>query len=147
MTAKQEEKMEIYRVLQQEHRALLSALDEIIAGNKKDTDTFGRAKDLFMRHKEAEEETFYARLEEDPQLRPMIQQARMEHHAANVLFKETDWMTFNEEKWMAKVKVLREMIGHHIEKEEGEMFDSARRVLDADDADMIGESFEQEKAA
>ncbi len=139
--------MDIYTELQTDHRQLLTLFDEIIAKNRKDTDLFGRAKDIFNAHKDAEEETFYARLEQDPELRPIIQQARMEHHAANLLFKETDWMTFDEEKWMAKVKVLREMIGHHIEKEEGQIFEMSRRLLDADGANTVGESFRRLEAA
>lgn len=139
--------MDIYTELQTDHRELLRLFDQIIERGQKDTDLFGRAKDMFMHHKDAEEETFYARLEQDPELRPIIQQARMEHHAANVLFKETDWMTFDEEKWMAKVKVLREMIGHHVEKEEGQIFEMSRRLFDADGANIIGESFRRLEAA
>ena len=138
---------DIYEVLRSEHELLLRTFDQIIQGGAKDDGMFKQAKDMFTAHKDAEEDTLYTTLEQDGQLRPMIQVARMEHHAANTLFRETDWMTFNEEKWMAKVKVLREMIGHHIEKEEGPIFQEARRVLSETDAREIGMRFQEEEAA
>ncbi len=137
---------DIYGRLHADHQELLSLFEQIIERGQKDDTSFSRAKDLFTAHKDAEEDTFYDLLEQDEQLRPMIMQARMEHHAANTLFRETDWLTFNDEKWMAKVKVLHEMISHHVEKEEGELFEMSRSVIAESQAVELGERFERKAA-
>lgn len=38
-------------------------------------------------------------------------------------------MDENDELWIPKVKVLSDMIDHHIEEEEGEVFKAAKKVI------------------
>jgi hemerythrin-like domain-containing protein len=47
--------------------------------------------------------------------------------------------------WIPKVKVLSDMIDHHIEEEEGEVFKAAKKVLSKDQEEEILSKFEQEK--
>ena len=54
-------------------------------------------------------------------------------------------MSKDAEEWTAKFTVLKENIEHHVEEEEGEMFESARKVLSKEDQESLGTRMEQAK--
>ena len=49
------------------------------------------------------------------------------------LMGELEQMPFDDERWGAKAKVMKENIEHHIEEEEGEMFRTARSIFSPDE--------------
>lgn len=138
---------DIYQALEQDHQRMLNLFNDIIAGASKDDCRLGELRDLFLRHKEAEESEFYSLLEGDQQLRPLILQARMEHHGVTILFMETDWTTSDAETWIAKVKVLYEFVRGHIVREQGQIFDGARRVIPAEEARGLSLAFRRKQKA
>ena len=86
------------------------------------------AQELCLRitvHSKIEEEVFYPaisnRVDEDE-----IDEAVVEHQAAETLIKELEEMDGTEELYDAKVHVLGEQLRHHIEEEETEMFEEAK---------------------
>lgn len=82
---------------------------------------------LFMQHAVAEEEIFYPAIREAVRhSRDMINEAIVEHASAKDLVAQIQVMKPDEELYNAKVKVLGELIEHHIEEEESEMFGKAR---------------------
>jgi len=93
--------------------------------------------DALTVHATIEEEIFYpaARLaleEED-----LLDEAEVEHASVKDLIAQIREMEPDEELYDAKVKVLGEYVRHHVEEEEGEMFQQLR---DTDfDAEAIGE--------
>jgi hemerythrin-like domain-containing protein len=50
-----------------------------------------------------------------------------------------------DETWGAKFKVMKENIEHHIEEEEGEMFDQARQVFSKEELEELGTRMEELK--
>ncbi len=51
----------------------------------------------------------------------------------------------NDEMWLPKVKVLSDMIDHHIKEEEGEVFKAAKKVLSKEKEEEILGQYLQEK--
>lgn len=96
-------------------------------------------------HTRIEEDIFYpaceGAVEED-----LIKEAYVEHDGAKVLIAEIEAGSPGDEFYDAKVKVLSEMIEHHVEEEEKRvegMFSQARKAgLDMDD---LGERMAAEK--
>jgi hypothetical protein len=96
-------------------------------------------------HAKIEEDIFYpaceGAVEED-----LIKEAYVEHDGAKVLIAEIEAGGPDDEFYDAKVKVLSEMIEHHVEEEEKRvegMFSQARKAgLDMDD---LGERMAEEK--
>jgi hemerythrin-like domain-containing protein len=79
-------------------------------------------------HTKVEEEIFYPALRaaiKDPE---MIDEADVEHAGARELVSQLEVMYPGDDHFDATVVVLGEEVGHHIEREEGEMFDAARRA-------------------
>lgn len=95
---------------------------------------------------EAEEKVVYERFENEEATREVVLEGYEEHRLTKRLLGE---LSHGEEddKWTAKLKVLSEMIGHHVEEEEGQFFPAAREIVDEQQAEELGDKFEQRKKA
>ena len=81
-------------------------------------------------HTQIEEEIFYPASREafSAEQEEMVDEAVVEHAAAKNLIAEIEAMDVGEELFDAKVKVLQEMIEHHVEEEEKEYFPAVRKT-------------------
>jgi hemerythrin superfamily protein len=79
-------------------------------------------------HAQIEEEIFYPAMREASKDDDMIDEAVVEHAAAKDLIAQIREMDPGDDLYDAKVKVLSEQIGHHVGKEEDDMFDKARKA-------------------
>ncbi len=83
-------------------------------------------------HTYIEEQVLYPRLRQaGKEIKDEVLEGLEEHHAIKELLSELDGMAPDDERYDAKVKVLKEQVEHHVEEEEGEMFPHARKALDA----------------
>lgn len=81
-------------------------------------------------HTQIEEEIFYPASREalSGDQEEMVDEAVVEHAAAKNLIAEIEAMEVGDELFDAKVKVLQEMIEHHVEEEEKEYFPATRKT-------------------
>jgi hypothetical protein len=63
----------------------------------------------------------------------------------DVIMGEIQDIPVDDETWTAKFTVMKENLEHHIEEEEGEMFEQARQVLDDDELEALGTRMEARK--
>ena len=113
----------------------------------------GRKKDLASQiclelavHTKIEEDVFYPGCREDGVDEDMMDEAYVEHDAAKVLVAEIEAASPEDEYYDAKVKVLSEMIKHHVkeeEKKQGNMFSKAKKA--GVDTKALGEQMADEK--
>ena len=79
-------------------------------------------------HTTIEEEIFYPAVREAVKDEDMIDEAVVEHASAKDLIAQIREMSPEDDLYDAKVKVLSEMIDHHVEEEEKEMFPKTRKL-------------------
>lgn len=83
-------------------------------------------------HTTIEEEIFYPATREasqgEEETEDMVDEAVVEHASAKDLIAQIQEMDPDDELYDAKVKVLGEMIEHHVEEEEKEMFPKTRKL-------------------
>lgn len=79
-------------------------------------------------HTMMEEEIFYPVLRAAIDDDEMMDEAEVEHAGARELVSQLEVMYPGDDHFDATVAVLGEEVGHHMDKEEGEMFDAARRA-------------------
>ena len=80
-------------------------------------------------HTAIEEEIFYpATREASEETDDMVDEAVVEHASAKDLIAQIQEMDPGDDLYDAKVKVLSEMIEHHVKEEEEEMFPKAREL-------------------
>lgn len=95
-------------------------------------------------HAALEEELVYPAIAEVLEDEETINEAKEEHHVAKLLIKELHKMDAGDEGFATKFKVLGELVSHHIEEEEGEVFPQAQEG--GFDAEALSEQVAKRKA-
>lgn len=90
-----------------------------------------------------EESYFYPVLEKEKDTGDMTLEAFEEHHVSKTVVHELSEMPSGDIHWMPKVKVLRELIDHHVQEEENELFPKAKDVLPNEKLQEIGRLIKQ----
>lgn len=141
--------MEIFKLLENDHAKVAGLFAKI----EKTQDATQREKlfdELAMEltiHTTVEERIVYSRLYEEDEMHEDVAEAREEHRHVSMLLKDMAELSPDSEDWTAKCTVLKEMVEHHVEEEETEMFPKARQLLSKDDTQEMAQTFEGEKEA
>ncbi|MGP1395701.1 MAG: hemerythrin domain-containing protein [Inquilinaceae bacterium] len=142
---------DIYQRIKQDHdhcRDLFARLkDTTDRAEKSRLSLFEELKIELWAHHKIEEAVFYSKLETIKATRGEAFEAVNEHHVANGLLEELDSMPVDNPQWLTKLGVLQELVTHHMEEEEGEIFEEAREVLDDAIAKRMGEAMDERKTA
>ena len=104
------------------------------------TELFAKLKEEMLIHERIEEEVFYPALKEHPKTKEIALEGYEEHHVVDTVMAEIEGVAYDDEKWGAKFKVMKENLEHHIEEEEGEMFKQAKQVFDEDELAQLGKA-------
>jgi hemerythrin superfamily protein len=140
---------EFLTALEKDHKAvkgLLSQLQDESEGTvKARQDLFLKLKQELLPHMKGEEKHFYPVLMKKKEGQELGLEALEEHHIAEIMLKELDALSKDATNWNAKVKVFAQILEHHIEEEEEEVFDSAEDLLDENELNQILSSFSKEK--
>ena len=88
-------------------------------------------------HSTIEEEIFYPAARESIDDDDLLNEAQVEHNAANDLIAQIEGMDPSDELYDASVTVLGEYVDHHVQKEEGELFPKVR--ASGMDVEAVGE--------
>jgi hypothetical protein len=115
-------------------------------GVKTRSELFATIKGELTVHESIEEEIFYPALLEKGKTRDVSLEGYEEHHVVDLLMGELEELDVADETWGAKAKVMQENIEHHIEEEEGEMFQKTRQVFDAAELEELGDRMATRKA-
>ncbi|HEY7526853.1 MAG TPA: hemerythrin domain-containing protein [Candidatus Limnocylindria bacterium] len=143
--------MDALKLLKEDHDRIKPLLAEIKETTERAEKTrgelFSRIKEELTVHEIIEEEIFYPTLKEHPKAKEIVLEGYEEHDVVNILMGELDGMEPTDERFGPKVTVMAENIEHHIEEEEGEMFEKARQVFDADELEELGDRMAARKAS
>jgi len=135
--------MDALKLLKEDHdriKPMLAELKETTdRAEKTRGELFSRIKQELAVHEIIEEEIFYPTLKEHPKAKEIVLEGIEEHDVVDTLMGELDSMDATDETWGAKAKVMAENVEHHIEEEEGEMFEKARQVFDSDELNELGD--------
>ena len=141
--------MNAISLLQAEHdtmRKLLTDLESTTErGVKTRQELFATIKGALTLHEVIEEEIFYPELKANPKSEDTVLEAFEEHHVVDTVMAELEDLPVDDESWGAKAKVMKENVEHHMEEEEGEMFQKARQVFDRDELEALGTRMERRK--
>jgi hemerythrin superfamily protein len=133
------------KLLKDDHkqvRALLTRLEETTdkaVGQRERL--LGSIEQELTIHTRIEEEIFYpafreaARKKDDAKL---YYEAVEEHHVVDMVLPEIKETGAESDQFAAKAKVLKDLVEHHAEEEETEMFPRARKLLTEDELLRLG---------
>ncbi|HYC89571.1 MAG TPA: hemerythrin domain-containing protein [Thermoanaerobaculia bacterium] len=147
-TAKKKSPADAIGLLKEDHKKVMDLLDSLErATGPRRTKLLGQIEQELQIHTTIEEEIFYpawreaARKKDD---QTMYYEAVEEHGVVKTFLPEAGSGANNEEL-KAKAKVLKELVEHHAEEEEKEMFPRARQVMERDELRELGERMEARK--
>lgn len=134
----------ILDTLHQQHEMVKQMFEKIESSedNAEKEKLFMELKNNLVPHMKGEEKLFYPFLEDKEESKDDVFHGYEEHHAAKLFIKELEGMSPSGERWDAKVGVLKDMVEHHVESEEGKIFKYARKALSEKQLQEIGEKFE-----
>jgi len=141
---------DVFELLIRDHRTIQGLFDQI--QNQMDDDPevarglFAEVRLQVLAHAHAENAIVYSVFEEIDELTTFVHEGREEHALVERLIDELARMFHVDDAWEAKIKVLSEMVEHHVEEEEKEAFPKARRALGDDGARELGERFARARA-
>lgn len=141
--------MDAIKLLKADHDKVKKLLAELESttdrGVKTRQELFATIKGELTIHEIIEEEIFYPELKSHPKAKEIVLEGYEEHAVVDTLMGELEQLSVEDETWGPKAKVMKENIEHHIEEEEGEMFQKARQVFDADELEDLGMRMERRK--
>ncbi|MCW4004511.1 MAG: hemerythrin domain-containing protein [Candidatus Bathyarchaeota archaeon] len=143
---KLKENATIYDLLKLEHKDVKKLFKQIVENESYQDNVYSQIKKALTLHMEGEEKLLYPRLENDEETRSSILEAYEEHDVAKKVMNDIEDSSDNDAR-VAKVKVLSDVVDHHVEEEEGELFKKARKILSTDDEREIARKFMDEKMA
>lgn len=146
--------MDAIALLKQDHKAVKALLTELAdttnRAQKTRTELLQKIATEIKAHAAIEEEIFYPAFKaagEKADDGKMFFEALEEHRAAGDLvlpdLLDTDVQS---DQFGGRAKVLKELIEHHADEEEKEMFPRARELMDKAQLEQLGERMAQRKA-
>jgi hemerythrin-like domain-containing protein len=140
--------MGLLRELHEQHESIRSILEDMASTTSRAEKTRPRLveklEQQLVPHMKAEEKVFYKQMKQaaDEDQAPHVLEGYEEHRLTRKALKRLKKADVDDPKWEARCKVLKELIEHHIEEEESELFDLARNLLEAEGLEEIQEPYE-----
>jgi hemerythrin-like domain-containing protein len=136
-------------VLKSQHRELLALFERIdVVDDPTDRRRLlDEITDALEMHAELEEEVFYPAIRESGAraAEALVLEAIEAHHVVDLILAEAPDMDPEDETFIPKMKVLRDLVTRHIEEEERELFALASGLGD-DEAEDLGRRLQEQTA-
>jgi hemerythrin superfamily protein len=108
---------------------------------------FGQFAAALTAHSRAEESVLYARLAKSEEGKDAALEGTVEHQIVDRLIADlTAQPDTRADEWTARCRVLQELLEHHIEEEESELFETARKLFEAEALARMGDELTVEKS-
>ena len=144
MSIEREMTMNIFETIRQDHEKQRTLVDLLIKtkgesdGRK---DIWGRLKKELEQHAKAEERYFYAPLMNHDRTQEMARHSVAEHHELDELIEVLESTDMTAPKWLQTAEKLKEMLIHHLDEEEQEIFQQAGHALTEEEKSTLANQF------
>ena len=141
------------QLLTEDHQNVKELLEQLAESTsravKKRTSLLEKIGAELRAHGQIEEQIFYpalleaAKTEDD---RKMVHEAFEEHRAAvELVLPDLESTDPGSAQFGGRAKVLKELVEHHADEEEKEMFPQAKKLLSTEELDELGERMKERK--
>lgn len=141
--------MDILNILREDHKKVQDILEKILDTSdhaaKSRQQEYAKLKKELLQHMHGEETVFYPFLLEEGDDRETAFEAIEEHEAVKMALPGIEHTDVTDERWKPKVKVMAEMVRHHIQEEEDEIFEQAEELMDEETSRRLAKEFQQAK--
>ncbi|MDX2098616.1 MAG: hemerythrin domain-containing protein [Leptolyngbyaceae cyanobacterium bins.59] len=141
--AKKQDKNDILSLIKADHQKVQSIFHEM--ENMDDMAMLYEHFNLLYKeinlHAEAEELVFYPAMRDFEETEDFIEEAEEEHEEAEIMLEEIRTMEPGDPEFKQKLQELQEAMMHHIQEEEGEIFEAVKGVMGEKELKQLGEEF------
>ncbi len=143
------EKENIITIIKHDHKPLKEGIQILTSENSKPAQKKAALKKFLLNlklHAKSEEASLYEEIVEKKELHDMTLEAFEEHSVADLLSDELEASGYEEDfsdELMAKAKVLAEIVEHHIEEEENEMFSTLKKESSEEELVEMGQEYKK----
>jgi hemerythrin superfamily protein len=147
--------MNVIELLKKDHETVSGLFKSFEAAKEAESEPdkeqiVGQICEALTAHAAVEEELFYPAVArqagEDEKAEDSVREANEEHAIVKNLVAELEEMSASDEQYEAKVKVLKDVVEHHVEEEEGQLMPKAKKLLSSDQLEQLGARVESRKA-
>lgn len=126
--------MDIYSYLKKDHRRVADLMDQVLATHvpAERKALFEQIKEELTLHADTEEVTFYKAITEATESKDVserLEHAEDEHDEIRDLLETLSSTPVKSEKWIEQFGEFKHAVTHHVEEEEGEVFEKAKKYL------------------
>lgn len=141
--------MTIFDLLKQDHEKARYLFDKAQKAGKREISLlqklFSQLEEELGLHMEGEERFFYSALEQNEEMRDKVLQSFEEHQVAKTMLGTFQALAVDDERWVAKMKVLGEIVERHMKEEEQEIFKLASKALGKEQQHQIAMAFQRSR--
>lgn len=141
--------MDIFEVLKSDHGRIFDLIERLENTSERSQNSrqqdYSKFKKELLQHMHGEEQTFYPFLLENSRDKELIYQAMEEHRAIRLVMPDLETTDINDEQWISRMKVVGEMVRHHIDQEEENTFEIANEVVDKQMSEELAEDYQTAK--
>jgi len=137
--------MKIYKAIKQDHdiqRDLCDKISNTSGDTEERRELWKKLKKELEVHAVAEERYFYSPLVDSDDMQEDARHGMAEHHEMDELIEEINDTDMSSPHWLATVKKLIHKVEHHLEDEEKDFFDKAKKLYSEEEAESLAKSYE-----
>ena len=139
--------MDIYNYLKKDHRLVADLMESVVAtpDAKKRSSLFAQIKQELTLHADTEEATFYKAIEDatrSQNVQEKMEHADKEHKEIREYLKKLSATPVASEKWIEQFGEFKHSVTHHVEEEEDDIFEKAKKYLSKEEAVQLAKDME-----
>ena len=137
--------MKATSLLENQHRRAEALLKKLESGVVDHAAVLDELANSLAAHMAIEQDIFYPaikRVNED-----LVNESYEEHALAEVALKRLIGTDPEDDEFLARVTALKDLLQHHVQEEEDELFPAVQAALDKEALEQLGESMQQRFAA
>lgn len=141
--AVQQAEADIINIILEDHKPLKELIKVMKDSERPEEERFGAFEEFaptLVAHAKPEEETLYVEMKKEEELREEGLEGDVEHQLADQLVEEIKRTTDKDLK-SARIKVLAELVEHHIEEEEEELLPEYKKNSQKEERLELGSRF------
>jgi hemerythrin superfamily protein len=135
----------IVEILKSEHNLVRTNLKKVLDGNSVDQDVMSQTASAALNHFNGEEKLVFPKFENMPETRRLTFALYEEHGVARKLISDLESGSMDADRWLAKVKVLDDLVNAHFKDEEDVVFPKALEMLNTQALEDIGRRYNNQQ--
>jgi hemerythrin superfamily protein len=137
----------ILKKLAEEHAEVATLLKRCTQTDDPDKreELFLKIREDLLSHAKAEEKIFYAKLEKAGNANKLITQSREDHREVEDMVERLSSMGYEGEDWGELCEELEASVSEHVETEEKQLFDQAKKALSNDELKSLERQYLEAK--